>query len=104
MRIAIAGFIALHDGVFARAAAAGRQLGATAYVVAKALVAIGLWGAAAIGYLLTPLHWAGAPVLPAGGVLLVAAVPWTDEIGCRHRRLRPVARVAHPPVRAAAPA
>ena len=51
------------------------------YVTVKALVAIGLWGAAAIGYLFTPLNWAERLYCLLAACFLVAAVPWTDEIG-----------------------
>ena len=54
---------------------------AVGYIVFKALVAIMLWGAAAIGYLfgrVSPLErlWAFA-----AAALLIAALPATDEIG-----------------------
>ncbi|HJV97432.1 MAG TPA: TRAP transporter permease, partial [Albitalea sp.] len=54
---------------------------AVAYVAFKAVVAICLWAAAAVGYLRAPLSWAerGLAALAAG--LLVAAVPWTDQAG-----------------------
>ncbi len=54
---------------------------AVAYVTAKALLAVGLWGAAAIGYLWAPLHWAERMVAAAGAFLLVVTLPITDEIG-----------------------
>ena len=51
------------------------------YVVVKTVVAIGLWGGASIGYLRGPINWLERIVAFAAAALLVAAVPWTDEIG-----------------------
>ncbi|MDP2107606.1 MAG: hypothetical protein Q8J67_01000, partial [Rhodocyclaceae bacterium] len=49
--------------------------------VGKALLAIALWGAAAIGYLQGSLK-VGERLFAAGGAaLLIAALPLTDEIG-----------------------
>ncbi|MGE0232775.1 MAG: TRAP transporter permease, partial [Flavobacteriaceae bacterium] len=54
---------------------------AVAYILAKALIAIGLWGAAVIGFVTVPI----GPLLRllgmAGALTLVAALPATDEIG-----------------------
>jgi len=54
---------------------------AVAYIFFKALVAIGLWGGAAIGFLLGPLNAAERIVAFASAAFLVAALPVTDEIG-----------------------
>ena len=54
---------------------------AAIYVTFKALVAIALWGGAAIGYLRGPLSWPERIVALTAAALLVAAVPWTDEAG-----------------------
>ncbi|MET0598585.1 MAG: TRAP transporter permease [Mesorhizobium sp.] len=52
-----------------------------AYVVVKACLSIVLWGAAVVGFLATPLaRWERALAL-AAGLLLVLALPWTDEAG-----------------------
>jgi len=51
------------------------------YVVVKTVIAIGLWGGPAIGYLRGPINWLERIVAFAAAALLVAAVPWTDEIG-----------------------
>ena len=53
----------------------------TAYVVIKAVIAIGLWGGAAVGYLWGPLAWYERIVAMIAAFLLVIAVPWTDEAG-----------------------
>ncbi len=82
MRIAIAGFIVPYMAVYAPALMLqGGTWWDTGYVVFKAVVAITLWGGAAIGYWVGPLKlfervWA----FVAAGFLVVAA-PATDEIG-----------------------
>ena len=56
-------------------------LPAVAYVVVKAVLAIGLWGAAVIGWLGQPLAlWQRALAMVAAGTL-VAALPATDGVG-----------------------
>jgi TRAP transporter 4TM/12TM fusion protein len=51
------------------------------YVVFKACLAIGLWGAAVVGFLIRPMAaWERAMAFLAG-LSLVAALPWTDEAG-----------------------
>ena len=86
--IAIAGFVipymAVYDpALMLQTARAGASLSfvAVLYVVFKALVAIGLWGGAAVGYLRAPLNWPERIVAFAAAALLVAAVPWTDQAG-----------------------
>jgi TRAP transporter 4TM/12TM fusion protein len=54
---------------------------AVLYVVGKALLAICLWGAAAIGYLFGPLGVLARLIAFAAAALLVAALPLTDELG-----------------------
>ena len=82
MRVAIAGFIIPFMAVYSPALMlqGGTWLG-TAYVVGKALVAIALWGAGAIGFLSGPLNWAERLLAIAAACLLVAAVPISDELG-----------------------
>ncbi|MEO5764309.1 MAG: TRAP transporter permease [Casimicrobiaceae bacterium] len=85
--IAIAGFVipymAVYDPALMLQAAAGTTLSpfAAVYVIFKAVVAIALWGAAAIGYLRAPLNWAERIFAFGAASLLVAALPWTDEAG-----------------------
>ncbi len=86
--IAIAGFVIPYMAVYDPAlmlqpAARGGALDplAIAYVVFKALVAIGLWGAAAIGHLRAPINSVERVFAFAAAALLVAAVPWTDQAG-----------------------
>ena len=55
-------------------------MGATLYVTCKAVLAIGLWGMASIGY----LQAAGVVGAPGGvrrGASLVLALPISDELG-----------------------
>lgn len=54
---------------------------AVTYVVFKALLAIFLWGCAAIGYLWTPLNVFERIFAAGSAALLVAAVPISDEAG-----------------------
>lgn len=52
-----------------------------AYIIVKACMGIVLWGAAAVGFLVTRMAWWERLVAFAAGVLLVAALPLTDETG-----------------------
>jgi TRAP transporter 4TM/12TM fusion protein len=52
-----------------------------AYILLKASLGIGLWGAAVAGFLLTHLTWWERAAALAAGVLLVLALPATDEAG-----------------------
>jgi TRAP-type uncharacterized transport system fused permease subunit len=82
VRIAIAGFIVPFMAVYSPALML--QSGGWAdigYVVFKALVAIAMWGAGAIGFLITPLNWLERLYVIVAACFLVAAVPMTDEIG-----------------------
>lgn len=82
MRIAVAGFVIPYMAVYAPALMLqGGGFAAVVYIVCKALIAITLWGAAAIGYLRTSLTWPERILATAGAFSLVAALPITDEIG-----------------------
>ncbi|MCR5857365.1 TRAP transporter permease [Mesorhizobium sp. J428] len=52
-----------------------------AYIVFKACLGIGLWGAAVVGFLLSPMRLWERLLATASAFLLVLALPWTDEIG-----------------------
>jgi TRAP-type uncharacterized transport system fused permease subunit len=52
-----------------------------AYIVSKTVLAIGLWGVAVVGYLFAPANWLERIAAFAGGVLLMLALPLTDEAG-----------------------
>jgi TRAP-type uncharacterized transport system fused permease subunit len=54
---------------------------AVAYIVLKAVLAIGLWGVAATGYLLRPVNWAERVLVFVTACFLIVALPLTDEIG-----------------------
>jgi TRAP transporter 4TM/12TM fusion protein len=80
--IAIAGFVIPYMAVYDPALMLqGGSLIDTAYVVGKTIVAIGLWGGAAVGFLRGPLTVVERIIAFAAASLLVAAVPWTDEAG-----------------------
>jgi TRAP-type uncharacterized transport system fused permease subunit len=83
IRVAIAGFIVPFMAVYSPALMLQGDGGwtATVWVVFKALIAIGMWGAAAIGYLAGPLNWFERIVAFLAASLLVAALPLTDELG-----------------------
>jgi TRAP transporter 4TM/12TM fusion protein len=82
IRVAIAGFIVPFMAVYSPALML--QSGDwtdTAWIVFKALVAIAMWGAGAIGFLITRLNWVERVVAIASASLLVVALPFTDELG-----------------------
>src|SRR4051812_11291343 len=80
--IAIAGFVIPYMAVYDPALMLqGGTIFDTIYVVFKTLIAIGLWGGAAVGYLRGPLNWIERIVATAAAFLLVLAVPLTDEAG-----------------------
>jgi TRAP transporter 4TM/12TM fusion protein len=82
VRVAMAGFVVPFMAVYdpSLMLQSGTWLD-TAYVVAKALVAIGLWGAGTIGFLFVRLALWERAVAFAAAALLVAAIPWTDQVG-----------------------
>ena len=81
--IAIAGFVVPFMAVYDNALMlqGNPSVLAVVYIVGKALLAITLWGAAAIGYLRAPLKLWERAFAVAGAFMLVAALPLTDEIG-----------------------
>ena len=90
MRVAIAGFVVPFMAVYAPAlmlqdgdpfAAEYGFIPAVAYITLKALLSIGLWGAAAVGYLIGPLTWYERIAATTAAFLLVTALPITDELG-----------------------
>lgn len=90
MRIAVAGFVVPFMAVYAPAlmlqdgdpfAAKYGFAAAVAYILLKALISIGLWGAASIGYLIGPMTWHERIAATLAAFLLVIALPVTDEIG-----------------------
>ena len=82
LRVAIAGFVVPYMAVYAPALMLQTDSWlAVVYIVFKALIAIGLWGAGAIGYLFGPLNWAERIFGVVAASFLVLALPLTDEIG-----------------------
>ncbi|HSC82897.1 MAG TPA: TRAP transporter permease [Pseudomonas sp.] len=82
IRIALAGFVVPYMAVYNPALMLqGGNLWMTAYMLFKAVVAIGLWGMASIGYLQHKLAWWERLLAFAGGVALILALPVTDELG-----------------------
>lgn len=90
LRIALAGFVIpfmavytpalmLQDGG-ALAAAFGYPV-EVAYIVFKVCLAIALWGAAGIGYLIRPMPWWERILATIAAFSLVLALPVTDEVG-----------------------
>jgi TRAP transporter 4TM/12TM fusion protein len=83
LRIAIAGFVVPFMAVYEPALMLQGDwtTGVVLYAVAKALLAIVLWGAATIGFLRQPMRLAERALAIAAAAALVAALPLTDEIG-----------------------
>ncbi|WP_075215178.1 TRAP transporter permease [Mongoliimonas terrestris] len=90
VRVAIAGFVVPFMAVYAPTimlqdggplATAIGFWPAVVYTVAKAVLAIGLWGAAAIGWMGARLAWWERLFAFAAASMLIAALPITDEIG-----------------------
>jgi TRAP transporter 4TM/12TM fusion protein len=83
VRVAIAGFVVPYMAVYSPALMlqGDPTVWAVAWIVFKALVAIGLWGAGAIGHLWGPLAWWERLWAIVAASLLVAALPVTDEAG-----------------------
>jgi TRAP transporter 4TM/12TM fusion protein len=82
VKIALAGFIIPFMAVYSPALLlqTGGWLDA-AYITFKVLVAVGLWGVAAVGYWLAPVSWLERAFAFVAAAFLIAAVPLTDEIG-----------------------
>jgi TRAP transporter 4TM/12TM fusion protein len=82
LRVAIAGFIVPFMAVYSPALMlqSGDWLDTT-WIVFKALVAIAMWGAGAIGFLVTRLNPVERAVAIGSASLLVVALPLTDELG-----------------------
>jgi TRAP transporter 4TM/12TM fusion protein len=82
LRVAIAGFVVPFMAVYSPALMLQTDNWVdVAWIVFKALVAIGMWGAGAIGYLWAPLRAWERALAVAAASLLVVAYPLTDEIG-----------------------
>ncbi|WP_097459899.1 TRAP transporter permease [Mangrovitalea sediminis] len=81
-QIAIAGFVIPYMAVYHPALVMqGGTWADTGYLVGKAVLAIGLWGAASIGYLYVPLKWSERILALIAAILLVAVIPYSDTLG-----------------------
>lgn len=82
LRVAIAGFVVPYMAVYSPALMLqGGSVMDVVYIVFKALLAVGLWGAGVTGFLIGPMGWMGRVLAVGSAVLLVTAAPMTDEIG-----------------------
>jgi TRAP transporter 4TM/12TM fusion protein len=82
MRIAVAGFVVPFMAVYSPALMLQTDSPlAVVWIVFKAVVAIGMWGAGAIGYLKGPLNLFERLWAIVAASLLVVAYPATDEAG-----------------------
>jgi TRAP transporter 4TM/12TM fusion protein len=82
VRIALAGFVVPFMAVYNEALMLqGDDLLMSAFMFAKAAVAIGFWGAASIGYFQGPLVWWERLLAMGAGLLLILALPATDSAG-----------------------
>lgn len=82
VRIALAGFVIPFMTVYNPALMLqGDDLWATAYMLVKTVLAVGLWGMASTGYLQRHMPWWERLLCFAAGASLVVALPLTDEIG-----------------------
>jgi TRAP transporter 4TM/12TM fusion protein len=83
VQIAIAGFVVPFMAVYDNALMlqGDPSVFAVVYIVGKALLAIALWGSAAIGYVRGSLAAWERLFAAASAFMLIAALPLTDEIG-----------------------
>jgi TRAP transporter 4TM/12TM fusion protein len=82
VRVAMAGFIVPYMAVYSPALMLQTgDVWDTIWIVFKALVAIAMWGAGAIGFLVGPLQWWERAWAIVAASFLVIALPLTDEIG-----------------------
>ena len=90
MRISIAGFVVPYMAVYTPAlmlqdggplAMEIGYAGAVTYVLIKALLSVGMWGIASVGFWGRKLTWWERVWAAGGAFLLVAALPMTDEFG-----------------------
>ncbi len=81
-KVALAGYVVPYLAVYDNALLLqSDDIGAIAYVVVKALIAVLLWGAIAIGWFHRRLAVWEYPFAAAGAIGLVLSTPLSDEIG-----------------------
>jgi TRAP transporter 4TM/12TM fusion protein len=82
VRIALAGFVVPFMAVYDPALMMqGDSWIATLYMLIKAVLAVTLWGIASIGHFSGPLPWWERALAFAAGLLLILALPISDEAG-----------------------
>jgi len=82
VRIALAGFVVPFMAVYDPALMMqGDSVGATLYMLLKAVLAVALWGCASIGHFRAPMRWWERLLAFLGGVSLILALPISDEVG-----------------------
>ncbi|HEX2530702.1 MAG TPA: TRAP transporter permease [Burkholderiaceae bacterium] len=82
-QIAVAGFVIPYMAVYSPELMLQGDwtVSAVIYILVKTLLAIGLWGGAAVGFLWVPLKLIERIFITIAALMLVAAIPLTDEIG-----------------------
>jgi len=82
VRIALAGFVVPFMAVYDPALMMqGDSVGATLYMLIKAVFAVALWGCASIGHFRAPMPWWERLLAFLAGVSLILALPISDEVG-----------------------
>ncbi|EKT4454807.1 TRAP transporter permease [Pseudomonas putida] len=82
VRIALAGFVVPFLAVYDPALMMqGDSVGATLYMLIKAVFAVALWGCASIGHFRAPMRWWERLLAFLAGVSLILALPISDEVG-----------------------
>ncbi|AGI24798.1 TRAP transporter permease [Pseudomonas sp. MT3] len=82
VRIALAGFVVPFMAVYDPALMMqGDNWLATLYMLVKAIFAVALWGMASTGHFSGPMPWWERALAFAAGLLLILAVPISDEAG-----------------------
>ncbi|QPN46956.1 TRAP transporter permease [Priestia aryabhattai] len=82
VRIALAGFVVPFMAVYDPALMMqGDSLGATLYMLIKAMFAVALWGCASTGHWRMPMPWWERLLAFMAGVALILALPISDELG-----------------------
>lgn len=82
IRVAAAGFVVPYMAVYSPALMLqGGDFLDVIYIVLKAVIAVGLWGAGITGYLLKPINYFERAYVIIAAALLVAASSLSDQIG-----------------------
>lgn len=82
IKVAAAGFVVPYMAVYSpELMLQGDSFFATVFIIFKALVAVGLWGAGITGYLLSPINYFERAYVIIAAALLVIASDFSDQIG-----------------------